>query len=501
MSSTTNHAAAYSFGVRCSMTAAEDPSRVALTFVGGSHEDVWTWRRLDQHSSQLARFLLDNGVSAGSLVVIGLPNSPDHIALTIAAWKIGACVLPLSGRMPGPERKAVLEVAKPSAVIAEWDGPGFAVVRPSDLPSAARFSTDPLPDPGAWPAKAIGSGGSTGTPKIILDPNPWVRAPGDGGGLLGRAIGLKPNWVQLVSGPLYHTAPFSWCHWGLFDKHHVVLCDRFDARRWIDLVERYRVQFAFLVPTMMHRIASQEGVEVESLSSIELLFHSGGSCAPWLKRRWIDFVGPTHLVEGYGSTEGMGLTVVRGDEWLRHIPTVGRAYQTEIQILDDSLCKLPAGQIGEIFMRPHDYDAPTFRYIGAPAPKVAPDGLVSVGDLGWLDDEGYLYIADRRLDMIVSGGANIFPAEVEAVITAHPGVADAVVVGVRDDEWGRRVHAIVEPKNWLACPSPAELQAFCRERLTPYKVPKSFELVEHLPRDESGKIRRSMLAAERSALN
>ena len=168
-------------------------------------------------------------------------------------------------------------------------------------------------------------------------------------------------------------------------------------------------------------------------------------------------------------------------------------------MLDAGGADVPAGEIGEIYMLQPDDPGPSFEYVGAEPAKRTPDGYTSIGDVGWLDADGYLYVADRRVDMIVTGGANVYPAEVESALSEHPGVHDVVVVGVPDEEWGRRVHAIVEPVPGVAAPTPADLDAHVRARLAPYKVPKAYELVDRIPRSDAGKVNRGALAAARSA--
>ena len=167
-------------------------------------------------------------------------------------------------------------------------------------------------------------------------------------------------------------------------------------------------------------------------------------------------------------------------------------------MLDESGAELPPGEVGEIYMRKPANEELPFRYIGAPDPRQSAGGFTSIGDLGWLDADGYLYIADRRVDMVISGGANIFPAEVEAVVLEHPGVIDAAVIGLPDDEWGQRVHAVVQPRDPGQPPSFDDLKAHCRERLAAYKVPKGFEVIERLPRTDAGKLNRSQLVEERA---
>jgi bile acid-coenzyme A ligase len=288
---------------------------------------------------------------------------------------------------------------------------------------------------------------------------------------------------------------------GLFEDHTLVLMERFDATQFLDLVERYRAHFGFLVPTMMQRIARVPGVEARDFSSVQGFFHAGAPCPPWLKRSWIDLIGAEKLYEMYGATEGVGFTIIRGDEWLQHPGSVGRPYNSELRILDGDGREVPPGEIGEIFTRFAFASILNYEYLGAAPATTTPDGFVSVGDMGWVDANGYLFLADRRTDLILSGGANIYPAEVEAALTEHAEIADVAVVGIPDDEWGQAVHAIVQPVNISAPPSVADLDRYCRERLTAYKAPKSYEFVERLPRNEAGKLRRSDLAKERERVS
>jgi bile acid-coenzyme A ligase len=199
----------------------------------------------------------------------------------------------------------------------------------------------------------------------------------------------------------------------------------------------------------------------------------------------------------YGMTEALGLTALRADEWLEHPGSVGRGYrETEIRILDPDGNDLPAGEIGEIYLR--SPMSGYYRYLGGAArlPET-PDGFGTAGDLGRLDEDGFLYIADRRADMIISGGANVYPAEVESALIEHPGIADVVVIGLADEKWGRRVHAVIEPADPAAPPTEAEVIAFAKSRLAGYKVPKTVELVDRMPRSESSKVSRSAMVDAR----
>lgn len=490
-----------SYGNRLSLLAAEHPDKDALRFVPqqGAMQSI-TWKQLDETSNQLARLLQSRHVTSDSLVVVGLPNSPAHFYAAFAIWKLGATLLPLNAALPDAERDKLLETAQPALVIAEWQGLGWPLLYPANFSAAEGFSTDPLPDCLPDPGIAIGSGGSTGRPKIILKNGPLAHVPGQLTTYpsLGSVIGLRPGQTQLVVGPLYHSGPFSWAHEGLFEDHTLIVLERWDTARVIDLIEQQQINFMFMVPTMMSRVAKHPGVQARDFSSLETLFHAGGPCSPWIKQAWIDLIGAEHVFEGFGSSESVGVAVIRGDEWLAHPGSVGKPLSTDVQILDSQGQPLPAGEVGEIYMRWQHKPNPGFRYLGTPAPAITAAGYTSVGDMGWLDMEGYLYSADRRVDLIITGGANVYPAEVEAALIEHPAVSDVVVIGVPDDEWGRRVHAIIQPVNQAAPPSPVELNRHCRGRLAAYKVPKSYEFLALLPRSSAGKIRRLALVEERA---
>jgi bile acid-coenzyme A ligase len=476
--------------------AASSPDGLALLFTPADGPDVeYSWRELDEWSTRLARLLGARGVGADSLLAIALSNCPEHVALTFAGWKLGACVLPLNHRLPPAERDRVLELAEPTVLAAEWDIPGELTRAAST--EADALSAEPLPDVVPAPGKAIASGGATGKPKLIVDPRPLLRTPLTPDNPIAVLTGLRDGQTQLLAGPLYHNGPFGAGHLGLGAGHTLVLMDRFDAARVVDLIERHRVSWMYLVPTMMRRLLDVPGIRSADLSSIEAVYHTASHCPPDLKRAWIDLVGAEHVYEGFGATEEVGLCAIRGDEWLEHPGSVGRPVDSEIRIVGADGSQCPPGTVGEIFMR-RISNRDTYAYRGAARARTDAEGFATVGDLGWVDDEGYVYLADRRVDLIITGGANVYPAEVEAAVLEHPAVHDAAVVGLPDEDWGSRVHAIVEPRAGAEVTA-TELTDHCRSRLQPYKIPKTFEFLPRLPRDEAGKVRRSQLRAERTA--
>ncbi len=484
-----------SYMSRIARLASEHPDRAAIIFAPITGEERTTsWLSLESWTNQLARLLADRGVASGSMVVTGVWNSPEMIAFTIAAWKLGARVLPLRAVLPPRERNAILDLAQPAMVLSDWEDHAWPSIQSSDLSEAKRYPDDPLPEV-PHPGKAIGSGGSTGHPKLIIDAA-WNPVAGVE---TGRRLGTRQGQIQLMAAPLYHNSPFLQAFTGLADDHTLLVMEKFDAAYAADLIERHHVSYAYLPPILMRRLALLPDFLERDFSSFDAMHSSAAVCPVWLKQVWIDKLGPEKVYEVYGSAEGIGATIIRGDEWLDHRGSVGHAAFSDIRILNETREVLPPGEVGEIFMRRRDGSIPTFQYVGDASLKVAEEGFASIGDLGWLDEDEYLYIADRRVDMIVSGGANVYPAEVEAALSEHAGLADVVVVGVPDEEWGRRVHAIIEPHDPASAPTVRELNAHVRERIAAWKAPKTYEFVEQLPRNEAGKIRRRSLADERES--
>jgi bile acid-coenzyme A ligase len=272
---------------------------------------------------------------------------------------------------------------------------------------------------------------------------------------------------------------------------------RFDPAGALRLVEKHRVSWLYLVPTMMLRIwrlpeAVRLGADV---SSLEVAFHMAAPCPPWLKQAWIDWLGPEKVLELYGGTELQAMTVITGTEWLAHRGSVGRPVIGEIEIRDFDGRPVPPGREGEIWMRRGPGAPSPYRYIGATA-RSAPDGWESLGDIGHVDADGYLYVTDRFADMILVGGANVYPAEIEAALDEHPSVQSSCVIGLPDEDLGNVPYAIVE----LSGPvSDQELMAHLRQRLAPFKLPRAIERATAPLRDDAGKVRRSALRAERIA--
>jgi bile acid-coenzyme A ligase len=283
----------------------------------------------------------------------------------------------------------------------------------------------------------------------------------------------------------------------LLKGNHVVVMERFDAATALALVERHRVDWMYAVPTMMHRIwrLPAQDRRAFDVSSLRVVFHMAAPCPPWLKQAWIDWLAGERILELYGGTEAQAITVIAGDEWLEHRGSVGRPVVGEILVLDTAGNELPPGAVGEIWMRRGPDGPPSYRYVGAEA-KSRPGRWESLGDMGWKDADGYLYLSDRDTDMILVGGANVYPAEVESALDEHPQVTSSCVIGLPDDDYGNSVHAIVQTAERI---TGAQLDEFLRSRLGTYKRPRTYEFVTEPLRGDDGKVRRSALRAERVA--
>jgi bile acid-coenzyme A ligase len=470
--------------------AQRDPDRIALVHESRS----LTRREFADLTNRYARALSQLGVREGNFVTIALPNCIEFYVSSFAIWKLGATPNVISPNLPDAERRAILDQVKPSLVISadDTDTAGYPRVSKAAL-SESECSDDNLDSRVSPHWKAMTSGGSTGRPKVIVDQleSCWDPAVG--------MMEMLPDRVVLNPGPLYHNAPFVVTHLALFLGCKVVVMTRFDAEEALRLIAEHKVDWVTLVPTMMHRIwrLPEDVRRKYDLSSLRVVLHMAAPCPVWLKEWWIDWLGPERIFELYGGTERQGSTWITGQEWLEHKGSVGKAAAgCALKVLDADGNTLGPGEVGEVYFLPDAGAGSTYRYIGA-EPKRA-GHWESIGDLGSLDEDGYLYLTDRRSDLILSGGANIYPAEVEAAIDEHPDVLSSAVIGLPDDDMGQFVHAIVQLKPGSRGDGTADaLKTFVAQRLTKYKLPRSFEFVDSPLRDDAGKVRRSQLRQDR----
>jgi bile acid-coenzyme A ligase len=476
-------------GMLLSAQAAATPDNPAMTIDGRT----WSFSQFDEAANRRARDLLERDIGSGKRVILAMSNRAEYLQCAFALWKIGATPCPVSHRLVPEEFTAIVGLSDAVRVIGE---PGLhvddALLYDIDRPLDETLSSAPLPSAIATPGKIANSGGSTGRPKLIVDPIPSVWGPDKEGCRRG------PRLTLLNPGPLYHSAPFNTAAMALAQGTHIVCMKRFDAEEWLRLVEQHRVTYAYLVPTMMARIARlpKAATRTADLSSIETLLHMAAPCPPDIKRWWIERIGGEHVWEVYGGTERIGVTTINGVDWLAHPGSVGRAAAgQDIVIAGPAGEQLPAGDVGEIRFRKAGGGGASYAYIGSDS-RIEGD-TDSFGDMGWVDKDGFLYIADRRTDMILVGGVNIYPAEIEAIVESMAGVMACAVVGLPDGDMGNRLHAIVEIAPGAAIPEEAAFLALARQRLTGLKKLQSAEFTRDPIRDEAGKVRRSALRAAR----
>jgi bile acid-coenzyme A ligase len=481
------------YGAAMTELAVLAPGAIALVCDGVEGSEQVTRAELDAWANRLARAYAERGVSRGDFVTIALPNCAEFFAACLAVWKLGAVPNPVSHRLPIAERDAIIARANPVLVVGVEEG---NCAERSCVPArldVSAYSALSLPEMVSPFERAMTSGGSTGLPKLIVASNLAVYDP-----QLASPL-FKGRQAVLVPGPLYHGAPFSAAFGGLLGGCKVVVMQRFDALRCLELIEQHSVDRMTVVPTMMQRIWRLPTAQRKSkdVSSLEFVMTGSAPCPAWLMRAWIEWLGPEVMHEAFGPSERTGGTFITGTEWLAHPGSVGRpSAGARLKILDDEGRELPPGEMGEIFVMPPGGTGSTYQYIGA-TPRLTEDGWESFGDMGYFDADGYLYLGDRRSDMVLCGGRNIYPAEVEAAIDALPGVRSSAVIGLPDDDLGQRLHAIVD-----VGPDPSDIDAeFIRahliESLLHYKIPSTIEIVTTVLRDDAGKMRRSALRAAR----
>jgi long-chain acyl-CoA synthetase len=305
-----------------------------------------------------------------------------------------------------------------------------------------------------------------------------------------RIYGLRPGVHTMIPGPLYHSAPNAFALRAARVAGLVVLMPRFDPEAFLALVEKHRIEAMFMVPTMFVRLLKLPA-EVRNrydLSSLRFVMHAAAPCPMEVKRGMIDWLGPV-IHEFYGSTESGAITVVDSDEWLARPGTVGRPIGgASVRIYDEAGRRLGPNQVGEVYTRLAFLPDFTYHQLPDKRAEIDREGFITSGDIGYLDEAGYLFLCDRKRDMVISGGVNIYPAEIESVLITCPGVKDCAVFGIPDAEYGEAVMAIVEPQPGLAAPTDAEVRAYLGQHLAGYKVPKRIEFRSDLPREDSGKI-------------
>jgi len=472
-----------------------------------------TFTDLEAKSNRLARAYAFFKVARNDLVTIVLPTGAEFVESCFACWKLGASPNNVGSHLTFTERDEIVKLAKPRLVVGVPSKKepnmkshhGFRCI-PEGFEPGPNLSASTLPDVFANCWLVATSGGSTGRPKLIAlnEPSFVTMQEAFGGGqqamLDGFSVlgGGKVNGTDLVSAPLSHNAPFHCVVQGVLSASHQVVLTKFHPEMMLQLIQEYRCTFAYFVPTMMKRIWDlpsevRTGYDVESLQGI---FHMAAPCPPWLKECWCNWLGPQKVYELYGPTEAMAWTLIRGDEWMERtkiegLNCVGKAGCGLLKIVDpETNLELPPGTMGEVWMRHHE-NRHTYIYYGAESRRDA-EGWETVGDMGMLDEDGCLHLGDRKNDMVLVGGTNIYPAEVEAALEQHPAVKSCAVVGVPDPDLGQVLHGVIYTGDDQV--TDEELKLFLAERLERKKIPKAFSWWKEHLRGEDGKVRRSQVA-------
>ena len=479
-------------------------------------DDALTLDAFNRLVNRYGNVLRDHDVKAGEKVLWVGENSTEVVAINHAARKVGAVCVPMNYRLATDEAAYVIDNCDAVIVLfdieqtAQLDGLATGGQLPSvrswlafrllgatpppwagDLDALAAAAADTEPeregeDPTAG-TTMIYTSGTTGKPKGTVrrtTPNPSA-------GVLGQMVGWTADDVYVSTGPLYHSAPLGFMLAVQIMGGSVVIQRHFDPEDWLRLVQQHKVTTSFSAPTPVRRIVDlPEDVRARyDTSSMQRLI---ANAAPWpfeLKKKYVERINDWSLWEVYGSTELGVNTVLRPEDQMRKPGSCGRALEgVDIKLLDDDGNEVTEPMVpGELFVKS---EATFATYYKDPDKyeKGRRGDYLSVGDIAYQDDEGFYYICDRKSDMIISGGVNIYPAEIEAVLVAHPAIADAAVFGIPSEEWGEAVHAVVTTYAGGASLDEAEVQAFCREHLAGYKVPRSFSTMEEIPRSASGKI-------------
>jgi long-chain acyl-CoA synthetase len=494
--------------------AAANPDKPA--YIMAETGETVTYGELEARSNQGAHLFRALGLKAGDGVAFFLDNGPRYYELLWAAQRSGLRFTCISSKLTAGEidyivkdsDSRVLVVSKSLSDIAlkaapTLDGVKLFMVDGTAGPftsledARAPMPTTPIPDESAG-AAMLYSSGTTGRPKGVKRAaavDPRIDAPNALAMIGGALYGMNADSIYLSPAPLYHAAPLGWSMAVLTLGGTVVMMERFDPERALEFIEKYHVNIAQWVPTHFVRMlklpeATRGKYDVSSLKAV---FHAAAPCPIPVKQAMIDWWGPI-VHEYYAGTEGNGFTAINSQEWLAHQGSVGKGLTAQVMICDEDGTVLPARAEGMVFFA----GGGEFEYHNDPkktAESKNKHGWSTLGDVGYLDEEGYLYLTDRKSFMIISGGVNIYPAEIENLLVTHPKVADVAVVGAPHEEMGEEVVAVIQPMEGIE-PGPelaAELTAFARENLSHVKTPRRIDFMAELPRHATGKLYKRLI--------
>jgi long-chain acyl-CoA synthetase len=486
--------------------AREQPQLTAIVDPDGAEV---TYGELVAAADRYGRGLQQQGLRPGDCLVMMLPNSAELLALYFAAMQSGLYIVPINWHLVGAEVAYIVGDCDAKAFIAHERFADAAVIAAAVLPDSAKFAVGDIagfrplselsaeggpPEVRTQGAPMVYTSGTTGKPKGVKRPltgaDPYEVPLASS--WFFSIFGLAPfdDHVHICGSPLYHTAVLNFVGISIQLGHTAVLMEHFDAEEMLRLIERHRVTHSHVVPTQFNRLlALPEDVRAKyDVSCLRAVIHGAAPCPNEVKRAMLDWWGPV-VIEYYAATEGGG-TSITATEWLSKPGSVGQAWPNSvIRVLDDDGADMPTGEPGLVYMR---MGTSSFGYHNSAEKTRASrvGDLFTVGDIGYLDDDGYLYLCDRKSDLIISGGVNIYPAEIEGELVCHRKVADVAVFGVPDPEWGEAIKAVVQPAEGVE-PSDeltAEILEFAAGRLAKFKLPRIVAYIDELPRDDNGKL-------------
>ncbi|QFU75263.1 acyl-CoA synthetase [Halioglobus maricola] len=489
-------------------------------YIMGDSGEMVTYRQLDQRSNQGAQLFRSLGLKAGDHIALMMENNARFLEICWAAQRSGLIYTPISSHLKRDETAyilencgaklfigshklidVVLEVSKVASGVESFYMVGGIADGYESWEEAVDLQPVTEIDDQQNGVPMLYSSGTTGKPKGIfvapaetdVDATPGLAKT------LGQAFGFGEETVYLSPAPLYHAAPLHYNMMSIFQGGTSVLMEKFEPEQALRLIEEHRVTHSQWVPIMFVRMLKlpQEVRTRYDVSSMQFAIHAAAPCPIEVKEKMIDWWGPV-IVEYYAASEGIGATIIDSDGWLSHKGSVGPAFVGELHIVDDDGNELPVGEIGTIYF---GGDAAVFKYHGEPektAGAYDARGWATTGDVGYVDDDGFLYLTDRKNFMIISGGVNIYPQEIENMLINHEKVADVAVFGVPCDEFGEKVQAVVEPMNWVDATDETaiEIMEWLRERISHIKLPKALDFHRELPRLDNGKLYKRHLMEE-----